>query len=142
VATPFHVSAIETAAVNPYESPQYGASGTETKRGEQPKDFNRWRVYLAVHLLIVLATFVATMTDTGYWTPVDLGGTVPGHFLGMCLFVAVMAGLFLVVYVSPVIILVLFFRAIKRREPGYAVAGVAELLLAGAHLFIAMPMCQ
>lgn len=89
----------------------------------------------------MLATFVATMGDTGYWRldSINFGGF--GPLFGMAIFILVFTGTFQVVYVSPIITLLLFVWSYTR-DRRYMLAGITEFLLSLAHLFIAMPLYQ
>src|SRR4029079_2079707 len=107
----------------------------------EPIDFRPWRLFLAFHLTLTLATFIAAFLDTGYYGRLS-ELTAPGfQFVFSCLFLAVAWGAFIPVCVAPIAILILFVRAITH-DKRYAVAGIAELFLTGAHLFVLIPMCQ
>jgi hypothetical protein len=132
----------ELAAIsnNPYEPPRESCAVLNSKAPTELAALRFWRGYLAIHLLFVVATFVATMLDTGYWKLNSAEGS-GFHVLIYALMMLVAPGIFLAMFVSPIIILVLFARAYNL-DKRYAVVGLAELLLYGAHLFIALPLCQ
>jgi hypothetical protein len=132
-----------TAELNPYQSPRVNDDSRKSVSKEaDPRDLRRWRVYLAFHVCVVIATFVATMADTGYWRLDAIRDTGVEFLFNVLILLVYFPGTFLAVYVAPVIMLVLFARAFNHRDTQYAVAGFAELLLTGAQLFIAMPLYQ
>jgi hypothetical protein len=75
---------------NPYESPH---DFSAPRLAIEPIDFRTWRLFLAFHLTLVVATLIATLIDVGYFGRFsDL--TAPGiRFLLGCLFLAVNLGI-------------------------------------------------
>src|SRR5690242_6175253 len=95
--------------VNPYESPhEYNAASVAL----EPIDFRPWRLFLAFHLTLVIATLIAAFLDMGYFGQfTEL--TAPGfRFLVSGLFLAVSLGIFIPCLVAPIAMLILFVRAI------------------------------
>ena len=124
--------------VNPYEVPhEFNAALVAL----EPTDFRPWRLFLAFHLTLVIATLIATLLDMGYFGRL---GAIPApgfQFLFSALFFAVTVGVFVHCFVAPIAIVILFVRAITH-DKRYALAAVSELLLTAAHFFIVLPMCQ
>jgi len=95
---------------------------------------------LGVHLLIVIGTLVAAFVDTGYWRQEALRAMGAEFVVSLVAFFAVIPGM-LLLYVSPVVLLVLFIRAFTH-DRRYGIAAFAEGLLAASHAFVALPLVQ
>ena len=57
------------------------------------------------------------------------------------IYFVVVAGTVQIWLLSPVLILMLFLRAV-RTDGRYAIAAIVEVLLTGAHFFVAIPLVQ
>jgi len=131
-------NARQHAALNPYQSPR---ENCETAKPAPTlaalSDFYWWRVYLLIHVAIVIATLFATFVDRGYLRPVFSGETMAG----IALILFAMIGMAQVTYASPILILVLTVRSFTH-DRRYALGGLAELLLPGTQVLVALPLCQ
>jgi hypothetical protein len=105
----------------------------------QEQSLHRWRLYLALHLLVVIATAVAMTAsradyfDRGTWRDV----AIP---LAPISFPLAVVG-FPLAYASPLVIVVLLMRA-GDRGSRYALAAVVEFALMFTHFYALMPLVQ
>ena len=111
----------------------------------EPADSNDqkyWRIYLWTHLAVVICTVIATAFDTGYWPSswLSSAGTA-GKFIEYLLEFTVIIGVVGLGYVSPLLILFLFYRVVNG-DRHYVASGCAEVLLVGMHWFAALPLFQ
>jgi len=131
-----------TVNINPYQSPHEAHGiGPSIPLPDEPTDFRAWRKYLAFHLVVVLATFAAAMMNTGYWKLPNINAGALGPVLGLAIGTLMYVGLFQMAFVSPIVILLLFYGTFAR-DNRYLLAAIMELLLTGAYFVIATPMCQ
>jgi hypothetical protein len=130
------------AAINPYQSPREpNGSASPSPVAADPTSFRGWRKYLAFHLIVVLAAFTLAMEDSGYWRFEIVGIGAFGQLIGLAVFVLVYVGLFQMMFVSPIVILLLFVRTFTL-DKRYLIAATLELLLTAAYFVIVLPMCQ
>ena len=102
---------------------------------------NYWRVYLWVHLLVVVYSTLFTVLDTGYWPSGVLQseqGTLADFTTSGLWLVAI--GSLSLLYLSPLLIVLLFARSVT--DTRYAAAGVTELLLWAMHCLALLPAVQ
>jgi len=105
-------------------------------------DKKYWRVYLLIHLAVVICTVIATLFDTGYWPSSWFSNAGPGGvFIAYLLGFTVIIGVVGLGYVSPLLIVFLFYRVVNG-DRHYVAAGLAEVFLAGMHWFAAFPLFQ
>jgi hypothetical protein len=128
----------QQAALNPYQSPRENCETAKPAPTLAPlSDFYWWRVYLLLHLAIIFAAPIYGFVDSGYWRPAIGVESVIAGFLGLLVTIGIVDA----IYVSPILMLVLFARAFTS-NCRYAFIGIAELLLTCVHVLVAQPLFQ
>ncbi|MDX1944701.1 MAG: hypothetical protein SFU86_04775 [Pirellulaceae bacterium] len=112
-------------ALNPYQSSQQPAEPLAASLISSKAMF-RWRVYLGLHILVVVAS--------GAWSYLDqTGGVVPLWGLEYLLI--------LWAHASNVVAIVLVVLAVRRGGP-YILAALVEIVLVAAHWFVLFSSVQ
>ena len=128
----------QQAALNPYQSPR---ENCETAKPSPTlaalSDFYWWRVYLLLHLAIIFAIPIYGCVDGGYWRPAVGVESMIAGLLGLLVIIGIVDA----IYVSPILMLVLFARTFTSNRR-YAFIGIAELLLTCVHVLVALPLVQ
>jgi hypothetical protein len=118
----------ESQPINPYSAPRESSAAKPANRSF---GFTFWRAYLAVHLVVVIATAVFVSSGEGRYLPGQLASVAE---LGVAVGIPfIPAGPFVATY------LLAAGRKIDRR---YFVAAAAEALLWATHFFAAQPLVQ
>jgi hypothetical protein len=122
------VSKGDSQPTNPYSAPREHAAFSPTRR---LPGLIFWRAYIALHVVVVIATAVFVVSGEGTRLPGQLASVVePGVVLGIAF---IPAGPFVATYL---------IMAGCRIGGRYFVAAAAEVFLWAAHFFAAQPLVQ
>jgi hypothetical protein len=130
----------DEGSCNPYESSLLSDSSLPTAAHSAAPSFARWRIYLLVHLSMVILMAAMYLILDSPWgsasrSPAAMQAIGPAiNLLGMLLILHNS-------YMSPILVIVLFTMA-AYRDRRYALAGLVELLLTIAFFFVCLPMVQ
>jgi hypothetical protein len=128
------------AALNPYESPgEYNHPFASLESRPEPADFRYWRLYVFVHLVLVLVAALFSFADSAIgYSFIEHSRQADGA-MTVLVMLALTGGRF--IWALPFVLVALIVRAIKR-DWRYVLTALAEILLNTAWLFVMLPAVQ